>query len=149
MGPPHVLAALILLESGEFRTLRGPLVKREISMKLPSPATFVYLICLVIISHSLVGCRAFHAKHGRRANAPTVLPNPLPVPLVDRWYVMEQVSDELDDYFRIYREERIRLVDNVMTEGWIETHPKVGGTILEPWHKDSTRGFERLHASLR
>ena len=62
---------------------------------------------------------------------------------------MDQVSDELDDYFRIYREERIRLVDYVLTEGWIETHPKIGATLLEPWKRDSTNGFERLHATLQ
>ena len=62
---------------------------------------------------------------------------------------MDQISDELDDYFRIYREERVRLVDNVLTEGWIETHPKIGATLLEPWKRDSTHGFERLHATLQ
>ena len=36
-----------------------------------------------------------------------------------------------------------------MTEGWIETWPRIGSTILEPWHHDSTRGFEKLHASLQ
>jgi hypothetical protein len=62
---------------------------------------------------------------------------------------MSQVADEIDNYFRIYREEDIRLVDNVISEGWIETHPKIGATILEPWHRDSTRGFERRHATLQ
>ena len=69
--------------------------------------------------------------------------------MLDRWLVMDQVSDELDDYFKIYREERIRIMDGVMSEGWIETHPKIGGTIFEPWNKDSTRGFERLHSTLQ
>ena len=69
--------------------------------------------------------------------------------MMDRNYIMDQVSDEIDNYFRIYREERIRIVDSLMTEGWIETHPRIGGTILEPWKKDSTRGFERLHATFQ
>lgn len=69
--------------------------------------------------------------------------------MMDRELVMEQISDELDNYFRIYREERIRIVDSVMSEGWIETHPKIGATMLEPWDRDSTRGFERMHASLQ
>ena len=100
---------------------------------------------LLILSVS--GCRLFR---GKADTGPTVsVPNPLTVPLMDRWYVMDQVSDELDNYFRIFREERIRVVDSVMTEGWIETHPKIGGTILEPWKRDSTRGFERLHATLQ
>ena len=75
--------------------------------------------------------------------------NPLIVPLADRWWVMDQISDQLDDYFRIYREERIRIIDSVMTEGWIETHPRIGSTLLEPWHKDSTPGFEKAHSTLQ
>ena len=71
------------------------------------------------------------------------------VPLTDRWLLMDQVSDEIDDYFKIYREERIRILDGVMSEGWIETHPKIGSTLLEPWAKDSTPGFEKLHSSLQ
>lgn len=75
--------------------------------------------------------------------------NPTLVPMVDRELLMDQISDELDDYFRIYREERLRLVNSVLTEGWIETHPKIGSTLFEPWRKDSTPGFERLHATLQ
>ena len=79
----------------------------------------------------------------------TQVSNPLVVPQIDRWLLMDQISDELDDYFRINREQRIRVVDNLMTEGWIDTHPKIGATALEPWDKDSTVGFERLHATLQ
>ena len=62
---------------------------------------------------------------------------------------MDEISDEIDDYFRIKREERIRVVDGVMSEGWIETWPRIGSTLLEPWHHDSTRGFEKVHATLQ
>lgn len=96
------------------------------------------------------GCRLFSgAKLARNvANQPPIQ-NPLIVPMMDRWLVMEQVSDEIDNYFKIYREERIRVMDGIMSEGWIETHPKIGGMITEPWKKDSTRGFEKLHATLQ
>ena len=104
---------------------------------------------LPLLAIALTGCRTFQDVPVLNPDGHPELANPLPVPLVDRWVVMDQVSDELDNYFRIYREERIRLVENVMTEGIIETHPKIGATILEPWHKDSTRGFERQHASLQ
>lgn len=99
---------------------------------------------------SLTGCRQFLAQEPTpwpEGHNPT--PNPIYIPMIDRDIVMEQISDELDDYFRIFREERLRLVDNVLTEGWIETHPKIGATLLEPWRKDSTSGFERLHATLQ
>ena len=107
---------------------------------------------LVVLGVSLaigsVGCARLPVPRINPDGLETV-PNPLPVPIMDRWLVMDQISDELDDYFRIYREERIRIVDSILTEGWIETHPKIGATLLEPWHEDSTIGFERLHASLQ
>ncbi len=77
------------------------------------------------------------------------LQNPLVVPMLPRALVMDEISNELDNYFRIVREERVRLVDGVLTEGWIETEPKIVATLLEPWRKDSAAGFERLHASLQ
>ncbi len=77
------------------------------------------------------------------------LPNPLPVPFYPRELVMDEVSDEIEDYFRILREQRVRLTGDILTEGYIDTEPKIGSTILEPWRKDSTPGFERWHASLQ
>ena len=111
------------------------------------------LVCALILTLlASAGCRAF-----RNASVPSTpencghaqVANPLIVPMSDRWFVMDQISDEIDDYFKIYREERIRILDGVMSEGWIETHPKIGGTLLEPWQLDSTPGFERLHATLQ
>jgi hypothetical protein len=77
------------------------------------------------------------------------VPNPLSVPFGNCEWVMDQISDELDNYFRISREQRIRVVDSILTEGWIETHPRTGSTLLEPWHRDSQPGFEKLHATLQ
>lgn len=97
------------------------------------------------------GCQAFRSFSGLE-NQPiptSEVANPLAVPLLDRWLVMEQISDELDDYFRIFREERIRMHDGILSEGRIETHPKIGSTLLEPWRRDSLVGFERLHATLQ
>jgi hypothetical protein len=75
--------------------------------------------------------------------------NPLPVAPLPRELVMDEVADAVDDYFRIAREQRIQLAGNIMTEGWIETHPRIGSTVLEPWRGDSTMGFERVHATLQ
>ena len=86
------------------------------------------------------GCR-WLPRFSSRPVPVAELPNPMTVPQFDRALIMDEISDELDDYFRIYKEERIRLVDSVMTEGWIETHPKIGATLLEPWHRDSTSGL--------
>ncbi len=75
--------------------------------------------------------------------------NPLLVPVTDREFVWNQVVDAVDDYFPIASEQRVRLVGGVLTEGRIETYPIEGATALEPWRRDSTRGFERWHSTLQ
>ena len=77
------------------------------------------------------------------------LENPITVSHPDREFVWNQLVDELDDYFPVAREERIRQAGDVLTEGRIETWPVAGATILEPWRRDSTPGFERRHATLQ
>jgi hypothetical protein len=77
------------------------------------------------------------------------MPNPLLLAVPDREFLHNQVVDELDNYFKIDREERVRQVGGVLTEGRIETFPAIGSTLLEPWRKDSTPGFEKLHSTLQ
>ena len=111
---------------------------------------FALIVCLFAAIFSSVGCRAFsYNNQTPNLGGKAPISNPMIVPMLDRWLVMDQLSDELDDYFKIYREQRIRIMDGVMSEGWIETHPEIGSTLLEPWAKDSTSGFEKLHASLQ
>lgn len=108
------------------------------------------MMLLVAVISVFPGCRRYCLDPNKpNLGGKPEVSNPLVVPMLDRWLVMDQISDELDDYFRIYREERIRIIDSVMTEGWIETHPRIGSTLLEPWHKDSTPGFEKAHATLQ
>lgn len=109
-----------------------------------------FVVLLVVCS--VMGCRAFRSNQGQPEQAQLVkedIQNPVQIALLDRFLVMDEISDEVDDYFRIAREEQIRVVDSVMTEGWIETWPRMGSGVLEPWHHDSTRGFEKLHASFQ
>ena len=118
--------------------------------RLKAAIQHALLALLLVLFTCQVGCRVFRydeKSSNLMGHAP--VQNPMVVPMVDRWIVMEQVSDEVDNYFKIYREERIRVLDGIMSEGWIETHPKIGSTLGEPWQKDSTRGFERLHATFQ
>ena len=114
-------------------------------------ADFVILVLIVVaLFASASGCKAlYYDESAPNLQGQPAIENPMLVPMLDRWYVMDQVSNELDDYFKIYREERIRILDGIMSEGWIETHPEIGATLLEPWHEDSTAGFERIHATLQ
>ena len=77
------------------------------------------------------------------------LPNPLLIPITDREFVWNQLVDELDDYFRIEREQRVQETGGVLTEGRIDTLPTPGATVPEPWYRDSTPGFERKLSSLQ
>ena len=111
---------------------------------------FVLILCSSFLGIS--GCRAFrnYAADTGSPMVPAGQPlNPLPVPMLDRELVMDEVSDEIDNYFAILTEERIRNVDGILSEGWIETRPKIGSSVFERWKKDSTPGFERLHATLQ
>jgi len=107
--------------------------------------------CVVLLATVNGGCTwSPHASpHGHTAIELPRLENPLFVPVADRGFVWSQIVDTIDDYFKIKREERVRLIGGEWLEGHIETYPAEGSTILEPWRKDSTRGAERLHATLQ
>ena len=75
--------------------------------------------------------------------------NPAHVPTVERDVLWNNLVDVVDDYFRIEREDRVRLAGNVMTEGRIDTFWLGGATYLEPWRKDSVGRYNRLEATLR
>lgn len=83
------------------------------------------------------------------AGPPPMIENPLFVPAMDREFLWNQTVDAVDDYFRIEREERVRLIAGVLTEGRIDTFPVTGSTILEPWRGDSTPGYEKWHATFQ
>jgi hypothetical protein len=108
-----------------------------------------FLLCgllLVIVS----GC----ATAGRWAEPlwwprPTYVENPVFVPAADPHCTWETVADVVDDYFEIQREEPVRVIGTVLTEGRLETRPKVASTIFEPWHHDSVGPYEKLHSTLQ
>jgi hypothetical protein len=104
--------------------------------------------CLVA---SALGCHAVwkDGLSGQHPGHGPLLPNPLFVPVPDPDVVWLQLLDVLDDDFKVQREERVRVVGDLMLEGRIETFPTVGSTVLEPWRRDSTHGFEKRHATLQ
>jgi len=80
---------------------------------------------------------------------PAVLDNPLHVPINNPDFVWEAVADVVADYFRIDREEPVRLLGSTLTEGFIETFPKPGATLVEPWDHDSVTSYDRLECTLQ
>ena len=75
--------------------------------------------------------------------------NPIFIPITDHRCAWEQVVDSVDDYFRIKREEPVRVVGNVLTEGRIETVPDVSPTIFEPWRRDTADPEQRIENTLQ
>ena len=108
-----------------------------------------YVCCVVL----LAGCGLEQRLHGLHQGGPqpqaVLAQNPLYVPLSDREFLWNQLVDTIDDYFDIEREERVRLVGGVLTEGQLETYPQPGATFLEPVAKDSSVGFQRRFASMQ
>jgi hypothetical protein len=75
--------------------------------------------------------------------------NPVLLPIADPEQAWDRVVDVVDDYFRIEREEPVRLVGDTLTEGRIDTYPKVAATIFEPWDPDSAGWQARVESTLQ
>lgn len=84
-----------------------------------------------------------------RESAGPAPPNPAVFPLMNQDVFWDQLVDVVDDYFQIDREDRVRLVGDVLTEGRIDTFPQVGATVFEPWLHDTADGYERLESTLQ
>lgn len=80
---------------------------------------------------------------------PETLPNPVYVNSLSRDFLWNQIVDSVDDHFRIKRERRVQPIGNVLTDGQLDTFPRIGSTYLEPWRSDSASGHEKAHATLQ
>lgn len=110
-------------------------------------------LAIVVCALALAGCRAWFepAYVGPEVGfgPPPQQSNPVLVTNMDRDFVWDQVVDVVDDYFRIKEEERVRLVGDLLTEGRLDTFPRSGSTILEPWNKDSVTLYDRWESTLQ
>jgi len=125
---------------------------RAVSGRLSRAARLVRVLPCAL---ALWGCQAW--------NPPSYIPpqsvmGPLPPPppgnpaivtAMDRDFVWEQVVDVVDDYFRIQHEDRVRLVGDLLTEGRLDTYPRGGSTIFEPWNGDSVTPYDRWESTLQ
>lgn len=96
----------------------------------------------------LVGC-ASAPPHRSQSPIDCPLENPLAVPAVDREFLWRQIVDAVDNEYRVRREERVRLVGGVPTVGLLETYPRTGSTLLEPWRRDTVGVSEKLLNTLQ
>jgi len=84
-------------------------------------------------------------------NAPVVsVENPVFLPTGDRQAAWEQIVDVVQQFgFKVDREQPVRQIGDVLTEGRLDTYPRVGATVLEPWRSDSASRQQRLEATLQ
>src|SRR3954453_16209664 len=110
------------------------------------PASGLCLLLCGLLLCVASGCSLFHRSPFA---SPPPVQNPMFIPPIDREFLWNQTVDAIDDYFRIEREDRVRLIAGVLTEGRIDTFPTIGSTVFEPWRTDSTPGYEKIHATLQ
>ncbi len=112
-----------------------------------APGASLLPAVVIVVLLGVAGCAMFH--HRGDIADPGGIQNPMFIPAVDRELLWNQTVDAIDDYFRIEREDRVRQIGGVLTEGRIDTFPTTGSTIFEPWRTDSTPGYEKFHATLQ
>jgi hypothetical protein len=95
----------------------------------------------------LAGCAA--APWSPAPPAAAGFDNPVFIPVADPNRVWDGVTDVVTEYFKIDREEPVRVLNNTPTTGVIETYPKLGATLLEPWDHDSADAYQRLESTLQ
>src|SRR4051794_13949462 len=105
-----------------------------------APLREIICISFFLSLFPFLGCSIFH--RGSPFASPAPIQNPMFIPPIDREFLWNQTVDAIDDYFRIEREDRVRLIAGVLTEGRIDTFPTIGSTVFEPWRTDSTPGYE-------
>jgi hypothetical protein len=117
------------------------------------PLRAPWLCGMMLCALALAGCRAWVPATyvpPEVAFGPAPLQNnPTLVTNLDRDFVWDQVVDVVDNYFQIQSEERVRLVGDLLTEGRLDTYPRSGSTLLEPWYADSANYYERLESTLQ
>jgi hypothetical protein len=115
------------------------------------PARSMVLVGLtasLLVTLAVCGCGRFAYRLDTRAPERFV-PNPLDLPPAEDDFVWSQVIDAVDDYFRIAREQPVQNSAGIILDGRVETSYRIGASLLEPWRKDSTSGFERLQSTLQ
>ena len=107
--------------------------------------------CLIVGCMCIAGCGLFSRRYASPSQdgADLPMPNPMTIPVTGMDFTWHQIVDTVDDYFEIAQEQQVREIGGVLMEGWIESKPRTGATIIEFLRRDSTPGYERCHATLQ
>jgi hypothetical protein len=108
------------------------------------------LLLPLLLLPAVCGCAGgLHCDSTAGQPAAMLQDNPMLVQVADHQALWETVSDVVDDYFKIEREEPVRLIGNTLTEGRLETFPEPSPTILEPWRHDTASPEQRIENTLQ
>jgi len=114
------------------------------------PRLGILFLGLALLSSG--GCSSYEPFAARefswRLNAPQSH-NPIFVENHDHEFLWSVLVDAIDNHFEIEREIPIRLYGDVLTEGHLETKPKIGASAGEFWHADSVGAAERFDSTLQ
>ena len=95
----------------------------------------------------LLGCAS--ESHLPYQPVPVSYENPVLIRISNHELVWDGIVDVVSEYFHIEREDPVRLLGSTLTEGRLDTFPKPGATLLEPWEHDSADSYERLESTLQ
>jgi hypothetical protein len=94
-----------------------------------------------------LGCAG--EAHWPSRPVPVSYDNPVLLRIANYELIWDGVVEVIGDYFRIEREDPVRLLGTTFTDGRLDTFPKPGATFLEPWDHDSADSYQRLESTLQ
>lgn len=103
----------------------------------PSRLSSLVIATLLLVS----GCSGMQVRGSAWSLNPPPPGNPLFVAVNEEDVVWERTVDVVHCYFDIGRENRL--------DGIIETRPKTGASLLEPWHKETVGFRNRLESTFQ
>ncbi|RMG03403.1 MAG: hypothetical protein D6741_02335 [Planctomycetota bacterium] len=110
--------------------------------------SFVCVAVGAVLTTLVVGC-AEHVLWTASPELAVYEPNPIMVPYQPPETFWENLVEVVQRYFDIDHEEPVRNIGGILTEGRLETRPKIGATIFEPWHRDSVGRYSRVEATVQ
>ena len=127
------------------------MLKGNLSSRISFPASLS--TCWIVLIVPLCGCHRWGRNWDLRFAPPPAIEvpvaNPTNIGEVDPDFLWRMVIDTLDDHFRIESEQPVRKNSENVLPGMVKTYPEISGTSLEPWRRESARGFERLQSTFQ
>ena len=107
---------------------------------------------LIVILVLLSGCSSHRPFTGGELPWQRKTPNsqnPIYVQTSDHEFLWSVIADVVSNHFEIAREEPVRLYDSVLTEGRLDTKPKIAASVGEVWHADSVGLSDRIDSTFQ